>query len=303
MPQLKLSIVISTYNNAASLVRTIDSVATQDADKSLWECVVVNNASTDDTKSQVEALIQKYDNINLRLVEEPRQGLSFARNRGIAVANGEFIAFIDDDETINAGFVSAYIDLFLNHGAFAAAGVVKACYDGGRPKWMSKYPEKMIANPIDLGNEISIFTSNITPAGGNMAFNREIFNLYGGFDTELGRKGNELLGGEENDVFERIRSLGERIYYVPNAIVYHHISPRKLTREYFDKLSYGVGVSKYIRADKDGELRELYRDEKLKRIYTLVIALFYVLTLQPQKAVWLWRMRQGISKGVFENRW
>lgn len=300
---MKLSIVISTYNNAASLVRTIDSVATQDADKSLWECVVVNNASTDDTKSQVEALIQKYDNINLRLVEEPRQGLSFARNRGIAVANGEFIAFIDDDETINAGFVSAYIDLFLNHGAFAAAGVVKACYDGGRPKWMSKYPEKMIANPIDLGNEISIFTSNITPAGGNMAFNREIFNLYGGFDTELGRKGNELLGGEENDVFERIRSLGERIYYVPNAIVYHHISPRKLTREYFDKLSYGVGVSKYIRADKDGELRELYRDEKLKRIYTLVIALFYVLTLQPQKAVWLWRMRQGISKGVFENRW
>lgn len=300
---MKLSIVISTYNNAASLVRTIDSVATQDADKSLWECVVVNNASTDDTKSQVEALIQKYDNINLRLVEEPRQGLSFARNRGIAVANGEFIAFIDDDETINAGFVSAYIDLFLNHGAFAAAGVVKACYDGGRPKWMSKYPEKMIANPIDLGNEISIFTSNITPAGGNMAFNREIFNLYGGFDTELGRKGNELLGGEENDVFERIRSLGERIYYVPNAIVYHHISPRKLTREYFDKLSYGVGVSKYIRADKDGELRELYRDERLKRIYTLVIALFYVLTLQPQKAVWLWRMRQGISKGVFENRW
>lgn len=300
---MKLSIVISTYNNAISLVRTIDSVATQDADKSLWECVVVNNASTDDTKSQVETLIQKYDNINLRLVEEPRQGLSFARNRGIAEAKGDFIAFIDDDETINSGFVSAYIDLFLNHGAFAAAGVVKACYDGGRPKWMSKYPEKMIANPIDLGNEITIFSSDITPAGGNMAFNREIFNLYGGFDTELGRKGNELLGGEENDVFERIRSLGERIYYVPNAIVYHHIPPRKLTREYFEKLSYGVGVSKYIRADKDGALRELYKDEKLKRVYTLIIALFYVLTLQPQKAVWLWRMRQGISKGVFENRW
>ena len=181
--------------------------------------------------------------------------------------------------------------------------MVKACYDGGRPKWMSKYPEKMIANPIDLGNEITTFSSDITPAGGNMAFNREIFNLYGGFDTELGRKGNELLGGEENDVFERIRSLGERIYYVPNAIVYHHIPPRKLTREYFEKLSYGVGVSKYIRADKDGALRELYKDEKLKRVYTLIIALFYVLTLQPQKAVWLWRMRQGISKGVFENRW
>ncbi len=299
---MKLSIVISTYNNATSLVRTIESVACQDADRSLWECVVVNNASTDDTQSRVEELIKRYDNINLRLVDEPQQGLSQARNRGIAESKGDFIAFIDDDETVNEGFVTAYIDLFLNHGAFAAAGAVKACYDNGRPKWMSKYTEQMIANPIELGNQIVTITSNITPAGGNMAFNREIFNLYGGFDTELGRKGNELLGGEENDIFERIRNLGERVFYAPNAIVYHHIGERKLTREYFDKLSYGVGVSKYIRADKEGLIRELYRDEKQKRIYTLILALLYILILQPQKAAWLWRMRKGISKGVFESR-
>ena len=112
---MELSIVISTYNNANSLARPIDSLAKQDADRSLWECVVVNNASTDDTKSKVESLIQKYNNINLRLVDEPQQGLSFARNRGIAESKGNFIAFIDDDETINTGFVSAYIDLFLNH--------------------------------------------------------------------------------------------------------------------------------------------------------------------------------------------
>ena len=299
---MKLSIVISTYNNASSLVRTIESVAKQDADRSLWECVVVNNASTDDTISKVESLIKQYSNINLCLVEESQQGLSFARNRGIAESKGNIIAFIDDDETINSGFVSAYIDIFHNHGAFAAAGAVKACYDSGRPKWMSKYTEQMIANPIDLGNEVVTIASNITPAGGNMAFNREIFTLYGGFDTELGRKGSELLGGEENDIFERIRSLGERVYYAPNAIVYHHISDRKLTREYFDKLSYGVGVSKYIRADKEGVVHELYRDEKFKRLATAILAIFYMLTLQPQKALWLCRMRKGISKGVFESR-
>ncbi len=298
---MELSIVISTYNNANSLVRTIDSVAKQDADRSLWECVVVNNASTDDTKSKVESLIQKYNNINLRLVDEPQQGLSFARNRGIAESKGNFIAFIDDDETINTGFVSAYIDLFLNHGAFAAAGAVKACYDSGRPRWMSKFTEQMIANPIDLGDSITTITSNITPAGGNMAFNREIFTLYGGFDTELGRKGRELLGGEENDIFERIRSLGERVYYVPNAVVYHHIGNHKLTKEYFEKLSYGVGVSKFIRADKEGLVHELYRDEKMKRLYTVILAILYTLALQPQKAVWLCKMRKGISKGILEK--
>lgn len=296
---MELSIVISTYNNATSLVRTLESVAKQDADTSLWECIVVNNASTDDTNVRVEEFIHTHSNINLRLVEEATQGLSYARNKGIVESKGDFIAFIDDDETINEGFVTAYIDLFRNYGAFAAAGALEVRYDSERPSWMSHYTEKMIANPLHLGNKVVTITSSITPTGGNMAFNREIFNLYGGFDTELGRRGEQLLGGEENDVFERIRNLGERVYYTPFAIAYHHIADRKLTPEYFDKLSYGVGVSKRLRAEKSGTERELYSDERKKRFYTFILAILYTLALQPKKASWLLRMRRGISKGVF----
>ena len=296
---MELSIIISTYNNAQSLLRTLRSVAEQECDFSRWECVVVNNASTDNTQSVVEEFIAQHTQLNLRIVKEEQQGLSFARNRGIAESKGQILVFIDDDETINKEFVSAYLDLFYNHGAFAAAGVVKACYDSARPKWMSHYTEKMIANPIDLGDKVITITSSVTPAGGNMAFNREVFNLYGGFNTSLGRKGKELLGGEENDVFDRIRTLGERVFYAPNAIVYHHIADSKLTPEYFDKLSYGVGVSKRLRAENDGTERELFADEKKKRLYTFVLAVLYTLALQPQKAVWLRRMRKGISRGVF----
>ena len=298
---MELSLVIATYNNATSLARTLKSVAEQDAASSLWECIVVNNASTDNTNSCVEALIKEYSHINLRLVEESKQGLSHARNKGIAESKGNIIAFIDDDETINKEFISAYIDLFNNHGAFAAAGAVEVRYDSRRPKWMSKYTEKMIGNPLNLGNKIVTITHSTTPAGGNMAFNREIFNLYGGFDTDLGRKGSELLGGEENDIFARIRNLGERVFYTPHAIVYHYIADRKLTDEYFDRLAYGVGVSKRLRAEKDGCVQELIKDEKQKRFYTIILATLYALTFQPQKASWLWRMRKGISRGVFDN--
>uniref|UniRef100_UPI0040572236 glycosyltransferase family 2 protein n=1 Tax=Alistipes sp. TaxID=1872444 RepID=UPI0040572236 len=298
---MDLSIIIATYNNAKSLERTLESVAKQDADCGVWECVIVNNNSTDDTALRVASFTKSHSNLNIRLVDEPQQGLSHARNRGIAESQGEILAFIDDDETVNEGFVSAYIDLFHNHGAFAAAGVVKACYDSQRPKWMSHYTEKMIANPIDLGKNIVTITSTITPAGGNMAFNREVFNLYGGFDIDLGRKGNKLFGGEENELFDRLRNLGERIYYTPKAIVYHHIADRKLTPEHFEKLSYGVGVSKLLRAQKYGTEEVLYKDERAKRRYTLLLSLFYILTLRPQKAKWLMRMRNGISKGVFER--
>jgi glycosyltransferase involved in cell wall biosynthesis len=298
---MELSIIISTYNNATSLMRTLASVVKQNADKNIWECVVVNNNSTDDTAERVVAFAKEHSDVTIRLVDEPQQGLSHARNRGITESKGQFLAFIDDDETINEGFVSAYIDLFRNHGAFVGSGVLKVCYDSARPKWMSHYTEKMIANPLDLGNEIITITRSVMPTGGNMAFNREVFNLYGNFDTSLGRRGNELFGGEENDMFERIRDLGERIIYTPHAIAYHHIADKKLTAEYFDKLSYGVGVSKRLRAEKYGTEQELFADERAKQRYTKSLALFYTLTLQPQKAKWLVRMRKGISKGVFEE--
>ena len=298
---MELSIIISTYNNSASLMRTLLSVSEQDADKNIWECVVVNNNSTDDTAEQFAAFAKEHADINIRLVDEPQQGLSHARNRGIVESKGQFLVFIDDDETVNEGFVSAYIDLFQNHGAFIAAGALKVRYDSARPRWMSHYTEKMIANPLDLGKDIITITSSVMPTGGNMAFNHEVFNLYGNFDTSLGRRGNELFGGEENDLFERIRDLGERIFYTPHAIAYHHIADKKLTAEYFDKLSYGVGVSKRLRAEKYGTEQELFADERAKQRYTKLLALFYTLTLQPQKAKWLVRMRKGISKGVFEE--
>ena len=298
---MDLSIIISTYNNATSLIRTLSSVVLQDADNRLWECVVVNNASTDDTAKCFEAFAKQHAEVNLRMVDEPRKGLSYGRNCGIAAAKGQFVAFIDDDETIDKGFVSAYIDLFYNHSAFAAAGALKVCYETARPKWMSHYTEKMIANPVDLGNKITTITRTVVPAGGNMAFNKEVFNIYGNFDTNLGRQGETLLGGEENEFFDRIRNLGERIFYTPKAVAYHHISDRKLTAEYFDKLSYGVGVSKRLRAEKIGAERELFADERKKRRYTLVLALLYLLSFQPQKAKWLLRMRRGISKGVFNR--
>ena len=298
---MKISIIISTYNRAVSLVRTLESLVQQSADPKMWECVVVNNASTDDTASQCQAFIEGHPAFNIRLVEEPKQGLSHARNCGINAAKGAYIVFIDDDETVSKEFVDAYIDAFYNYGAFAAAGAVAPSYDGGRPHWMSKYPEQMIANPIDLGNKICPVPTDVTPAGGNMGFNREIFTLYGNFDTALGRCGKTLLGGEENDMFARIRALGERVYYVPKAKVTHHISTDKLTPEYFDALSYGVGCSKRLRAEKEGSLKFLYADEREKQHITNLLAIFYIFTFRPSKAKWLLKMRKGISKGVFNR--
>ena len=295
---MELTIIISTYNRAESLLRTLNSVIQQDADPATWECLVVNNASTDNTKKLFDELAQKHPDFNLRMVDEEQQGLSFARNKGIAESKGRYVAFIDDDETVAPTFVSGYMSLFNAGYAFVAMGAVIPVYESGRPKWMSTYTEKMIANPIDLGDTAFTISHKIVPAGGNMAFNRELFNIYGSFDTDLGRIGKELRGGEETELFRRIRSLGERVFYAPKAIVYHHIGADKLTEEYVDKLSYGVGCSKRIQAEKEGTLNELYDDESRKRLYTFILSAFYTLTFRPAKSKWLWRMRNGITRGI-----
>ena len=298
---MKLSLIIATYNRSASLRRTLESVACQSADPAVWECIVVNNNSTDDTKELFSAFAAEHKSLNLRLVDEPQQGLSHARNCGISESQGEYIAIIDDDETISADFIAAYIELFDGGNAIAACGPIVARYETRRPLWMSKYPERMIANPLNLGKRVCTVPHDVMPGGGNMAFRRDVFQMHGNFNIELGRKGDDLTGGEECDLFSRIRNLGERVFYVPRSVVYHHISDAKLTRDYFERLSYAVGRTKRLRAERNHTLKYLYADEREKRFYTYILAILYTLILCPHKAKWLLRMRNGISRGIFEG--
>ena len=295
----KLSIVVATYNRSQSLLRTLRSVVGQTAPAEQWECVVVNNNSTDDTEAVFADFARENPTFDLRIVTETKQGLSNARNCGIAASVGEYIAIVDDDETLEDTFVESYIDFFdAFPTAMAAGGAVKACYESARPRWMSRFTEQMIANPLDLDIAVTLFPQNRVPAGGNMAFRREVFDRVGLFNPQLGRNGKSLVGGEENDLFARLRRAGELLYFVPNAAIFHHIPDSKLTDDYFDRLSYNVGVSKRLRAEADGEVGKLLKSESRKQVATYLLYVLYMLVLQPLKAKYLLRMRNGIYKGV-----
>ena len=294
---LRLTLLIPTHNRSAELVRALESVARQDLDPALWECIVIDNASTDETPAAVARFAAAHPAMQLRRVYEPRPGVSHARNRGLQEARTELIASIDDDERINEGFLSAYLRFFDEHPeAGVAGGRIIAEYPGGRPVWMSRWPEQAIANPIDCGDAVRPFPAQRLPGGGNMAFRRPTALRYG-FATELGRVGDRPIGGEENDFFLRLRADGEVLWYVPQAVMWHIIAPEKLTDERFDRLAYHIGVSQRLRAELRGgrcgvamaQLREA-----LKWAATLLIGC----TLQPPQRRYLWRMRRQIARGL-----
>ncbi len=293
----RISIVIATYNRHLSLLETLRSVAAQSLPAELWECVVVNNNSSDQTQSSVEEFIASHPQLDIRLCLESRQGLSWARNCGIEHSTGEIIAIIDDDEIINADFAAAYLELFDTHPTAASAGgKIIPKYIEGRPRWMSHITELPIANPLDLGEKVRQFPKGRIPGGGNMAIRRSIVERYGAFDVNLGRTGQRLIGGEESDLFERLAKESLECWWCPQAIMWHIIPPEKLTIEYFDRLTYNIGVSQRLRAKAAG--RSMLLSEMGKWCATIVLMLGYLLQCNPQKSRYLLRLRRNISRGL-----
>jgi glycosyltransferase involved in cell wall biosynthesis len=277
---------------------TLESVATQRHPAQRWECIVVDNNSKDDTRERVEAFAAAHPDLQLRYIFESNQGLSYARNRGIEEAKGEIIAFVDDDERIVEEFVSAYVELFASHpDAMSAGGKIVAEYPTGRPRWMSKYAEQPIANPMDFGQSITPFPKGRIPGGGNMAMRRSVFDQIGRFDTSLGRTGKQLIGGEESDLFERIEAAGMACYYVPRAVMYHIIPESKLTIDYFRRLAFNTGLSQRRRAQIHNRMAGLYVGEIAKWCATLLLCLAH----RPAQSRYLILMRWQISKGVFSS--
>ena len=299
---LRLSLVIATYNRAESLLTALQSVVEQDAPKDQWECVVVNNNSTDDTAARFKDFAEAHPDVTLRMVDEVRQGLSYARNRGIGESVGEYIAIIDDDERIAPEFISSYIALFdSTPDAVAAGGPIVAEYPSGKPRWMSSFTERPIANTMYFGDKVCLFPAGRIPGGGNMALRRESVRRYGVFDTSLGYVGESLVGGEESDLFERLRIADAKYYYVPGAVMYHIIPKEKLTKEYLSRLSYNVGVSQLRRAryyHRKGRVRVV---ELFKWVVTIILAAWYFITLQWSKAKYLFVMRRQITRGIWSK--
>lgn len=299
---IRLSIVIATYNRATLLLDALKSVIRQSAPAQEWECVVVNNNSSDNTSECFAEFAGEHPEYNLRIVDEPNQGLSYARNRGIRESVGEYIAIIDDDEHIAEDFVAAYIKLFDSvPEAVAAGGPIVARYPTGRPRWMSCYTERPIANTMYFGEEVREFPKGRVPGGGNMALRRSAIRRYGVFDTSLGYSGESLIGGEECDLFERLQIADAKYYYVPTAVMYHIIPREKLSKEYFARLSYNVGVSQLRRARLYRRVWRVRFIELSKWVATLLIALWYTITLQWRKGYYLILMRLNISRGLWSR--
>jgi glycosyltransferase involved in cell wall biosynthesis len=252
----KISVLVCTYNRCKTLEVAIESIAVQDLPPSLqWEIVVVDNNSPDQTRQVVEGLQRQYPD-RIRYVFEPKQGISNARNAAVRAARGEIVAFLDDDETAGTDWLR---NLTANlHGSewAGAGGRILSPSTFSLPGWLS-INSSFSSGPLvvfDLGLEPGQLNQPAFTA--NVAFRKEVFEQYGGFRTDLGRSGKDMLSNEDTEFGRRLMAAGLRLRYEPSAVTYHPVEENRLKKQYFLDWWFNKGRSDVRElGDKLGSVR------------------------------------------------
>jgi glycosyltransferase involved in cell wall biosynthesis len=246
---LDATVLISTYNRAALLAETLDSLRETVASGLTWDVVVVDNNSTDETRDVVTSRIGGFP-VPLKYLFEPRQGKSVALNTGLAETNASVVVFTDDDVQVSEHWLDAACRPILDDPRIDyTGGPVFPIWERPRPSWLDAERSDLWGTLaiLDYGPESFVFEERRrVPLGANMAVRRSLIDRIGGFDPSLGRKGNSLLGQEQAEFFCRSRAAGARGLYVPAASVRHHVPAIRLTRDYFLRWWYWKGVSKAL---------------------------------------------------------
>lgn len=235
-----ISVVIATRNRAQSLRRTLDSLRLMSPPEDAWEIVVVDNASTDDTR----ATIGEYESAMPRIVRylrQERRGKSFAVNAGISEAHGELLLFTDDDVIVDAGWCRALTSAMKRSGCIGAGGRIIAEWTASPPAWLEPQGPDRLMNVVafDVGHAPGELKT--APFGPNMAFRREAFERYGLFRTDLGPGAGRYLPGQDTEFGRRLLAAGERLEWVPGAMVRHELQSDKMRKRYVASWYFGYG--------------------------------------------------------------
>ena len=216
------------------------------------EFVIVDNAPVDHhTESAFTAEVG--DDPRFRYVVEPRPGLSCARNRGLAEATGEIVAFTDDDVIVDPSWVSGLLAGFDRRPdvacvtslvCTAALHTPAEHYFDARVSWASRCEPRLYDQTAPENDGLYPYAPGLFGTGAGMAFRTEVIRELGGFDEALGA-GTRTGGGEDLDAFVRILLSGASLAYEPSSVVWHH-HRSDLDALHRQMYFYGSGLTAFI---------------------------------------------------------
>lgn len=300
---MTLSIIICSYNRASYISDALDSLYLQTAGLNAFEAIIVDNNSTDNTVEVFSQWRSKHLDGSFTYLTESKQGASFARNTGAAVAKGAWLCFMDDDAVATPNYVENIIrHIETKPYAFGFGGRIIPKYIPAEPKWMSYYVSSLVGN-FDYAPIACAFKKGKYPLESNMIVKKDIYEQIGGFNGDLpGVVGTLRIGGEGKELFFKILALGHTIYYDPSICVHHVVEVKKLTSEYMYRVASGIGRGEKTRTR--GISTTAYLMKILEYIFKLgaaiILGIKYILQANPAKARPVIQFRIDALKGLIK---
>ena len=243
------TILICTYNRAPLLRETLAAMQRMKGpDNCSVDIIVVDNNSTDNTPVVVRQAAAT-SRFPIVLLQERRQGKSFALNTGLAAATGDVLALTDDDVLPSHDWLARMVDDFRIEKVNFVFGKVHPRWTAAPPPELLTPAAQAIWGPlaiVDYGDEPQQYRVDSTgqrlPIGANIGFLRAALVTIGGWRTDLGKVNNTLIAGEDHEIFSRLRRHSLYAgYYDPDVSVRHYVPASRLTRRYFRKWFYWLG--------------------------------------------------------------
>ena len=243
MNQPQVSVVVATYNRSEVLRGCLESLMNQDCEGVDYEVILVDNNSTDDTRSTVQSLLQKPGYEKLSYHFESTQGVSHARNQGISLARASIIGFTDDDIRPARDWVASIAAGFRKFPEADCIGG-KVLPDPGTkfPEWLtSRYWTPLAL--VDLGdNPVKLdVQTGAGLVGANMAVRASVFAEVGLFQPQLQRVKGSIGSMEDTEFQFRASAAGKRLMYLPSLVVYAHVLEERLSKAYHRRWYCGHG--------------------------------------------------------------
>jgi GT2 family glycosyltransferase len=265
-----VSVVVPTCGRTLLFESALDSVAAVDYPR--YEIVVVDNAPQVGATARIAAERAARDP-RVRYTCEPLSGVAHARNRGLAEARGEIVAFADDDVIVDRRWLRTLVDGFTDAGVAGVTGQVLAReLETPAQIWIEQYGgygkgcrrrrfNRAGFDTVEAGRVHRVVAAppSLYPylpgsygSGANMAFRTDTLRRLGGFDPQVG-------SGEDIDVLLRMVLAGHALVYEPDAIVWHtHRREVRALRRTMYRYGTGLGavLAKCLATDA-GARREL----------------------------------------------
>lgn len=252
---MRLSVVVCTYNRANLLQECLTSLLGQGTKKGLFEVLIIDNNSTDNTKLIVDGFTSS--NSNFSYFFEPNQGLSHARNTGFKVAKADWVLFIDDDAEAFPDLIERTLWVTENYDFDAFGGRFFHWFKYGKPKW---FPDNFEGNGIVANTDSPVEIKDEFFNGGIMVFKKATLDKLNGFPHQLGMAGKKISYGEETMLQMKMKNAGFKLGYDPGLKVHHIIGEYKFKLSWHIKSAYAHGRDKFGIFFFDYSVPELLED-------------------------------------------